>query len=90
MKGFDRKKIHNFTVNDFMTALEGDLKLMTAKQSSKFCTFKTAMRKGKFLAMMDEGQRSLKTKYDKRRIFKKPNGEYDTIPLHIEDGKVTN
>lgn len=90
MKGFDRKKIHNFTVDDFLTALEGDLKLMTAKQSSKFCTFKTAMRKGKFLAMMDEGQRSLKTKYDKRRIIKKPNGEYDTIPLHIENGKVVN
>jgi hypothetical protein len=87
MKGFDKKKIAKFTIDDFMTAMEGDMRLLTAEQPEKFCTFRTAMRKGKFLAMMEPSSRSLKTKYDKRRIVK-INGEYDTVPLHIQDGKV--
>lgn len=87
MKGFDRKKIANFTVDDFLTALEGDMRLISAKQPEKFSTFRTAMRKGKFLAMMEESDRTLKTKYDKRRIVKTRNG-YDTIPLHIRNGEI--
>jgi hypothetical protein len=89
MKGFDKKKIRHFTIEDFMTALEGDLKLITSQQTSKFCTFRTAMRKGAFLAMTEDSTRTLKTRYDKRRIVKTKNG-YDTVPLHIVDGKITN
>lgn len=89
MKGFDRKKIGNFTIDDFVTALEGDLRILTAEQSEKFCTFRTAMRKGEFLALMEPSSRTLKTRYDKRRIIR-VGGEYDTIPLHIQDGEVVN
>lgn len=90
MKGFDRKKTKDFTVSDFVNALEGDMKLITAKQPAKFATFKTALRKGGFLRMIEETDRTLKTRYDKRRIVKDAKGNYDTIPLHIRDGEIVN
>ena len=90
MKGFEKKKVQEFTIEDFQNSLEGEIGLLTAKNSEKFCRWKTAIRKGEFLSMMDEQQRTIRSKYDKRRIFKTSSGDYDTEPLHIEDGEVVN
>jgi hypothetical protein len=90
MKGFDKKKTAHFTAEDFLNALEGDLRLLKASQPSKFCTFKTAARKNKLLAMTEEAERNIRSKYDKRRFFKNEKGFYDSEPLHIENGKVLN
>jgi hypothetical protein len=89
MKGFDKRKIQDMGVKDFFMYLEGDLKEISAMMPEKFSTFRTALRKDKFLAMMDESSRTVRSKYDKRRIIKK-GGVYDTIPLHIVDGRVSN
>ena len=90
MKGFERRKIQQFTMENFESALEGELKALTAKNSAKFCRFKTALGKGQFLSMMGEQERTIRSKYDKRRVIKDSNGNYDTIPLHIENGSVVN
>lgn len=90
MKGFEKRKVQNFTIEDFQNSLEGEIGLLTAKNSEKFCRWKTAIRKGEFLSMMDEQQRTIRSKYDKRRIYKTSSGDYDTEPLHIEDGEVVN
>lgn len=90
MKGFERKKIQHFTVEHFKSVLEGETGVLSIKTSAKFCRFKTALRKGEFLSMMGEQSRSVVSQYDKRRVIKTMNGDYDTVPLHIENGKVVN
>lgn len=51
MKGFDKKKIKGFTMEDFAFALKGDLSRLKVYQDPKFATLKTALKKGRFLAM---------------------------------------
>ncbi len=87
MKGFDKKKTSHFTVDDFMCALEGDLRRLRVKQESRFATFKTALRKNKILTMLPSGMREIRAMYDKRLIFKKTDGTYDTKPHFIVDNE---
>lgn len=87
MKGFDRKKTKHFTVEDFQMALEGDLRRLHIYQEPKFATFKTALGKGKILAMLPASEREIRSLYDKRVIHKKADGTYDTRAHRIEGGK---
>jgi hypothetical protein len=87
MKGFDRKKTGNFTVDDFMTALEGDLRRLSVTQDPKFATFKTALGKGKILTMLPSSERAIRSMYDKRIIFKTENQTYDTRAHKIVDNE---
>lgn len=82
MKGFDKRKIQEFTFEDFKHALEGDMKRLRIKVDSKFATFKSAMRKGEFLVMLKESSKQLRSRYDKREIIKKGKS-FDTIPVSI-------
>ena len=86
MKGFDRKKIQHFTHDDFMTALEGDLRRLKIIQAPKFATFRTALRKKKLVTMMGGGTREIRSEYDKRTVFKVGN-RFDTTPLHLIPGE---
>lgn len=90
MKGFDKKKIQHFEFDDFMNALEGELRLLKVTNSPKFATFKSAIRKGKFVTMLEESTKEIRSVYDKRRIIKTGNKLYDTEPLHIKNGKISN
>lgn len=83
MKGFDKKKIQHFTMEDFYACLEGDLKRMKIVQEPKFATFKTALKSGKFVGMTKESSRQLKAQYDKR-IFRKDGANYETTAIHIQ------
>lgn len=85
MKGFDRKKTGNFTVSDFMTALEGDLRRLSVTQDPKFATFKTALGKGKILTMLPSTTRGIRSMYDKRIIIKTAYQTYDTKAHKIVD-----
>lgn len=89
MKGFDKKKVQHFGIEDFRAALEGDLRRMKATNPSKMASFKLAIRKGEFLRMLDEQPREIRSMYDKRIIVKTKDG-FDTIPLHMENGRITN
>ena len=83
MKGFDKKKIGNFTVGDFAMALEGDLRRLKVMQEPKFATFKSAIKRGAFLKLLPKSPREIRTMYDKRKIIK-VGDSYDTKPLHLE------
>lgn len=82
MKGFDKKKIQNFKYQDFVTALEGDLKLLnksgknplTIKTESKMNRFKTALKKGGVLNMSKAGEKTIRAKYSKRIV----NADFST------------
>lgn len=90
MKGFDRKKISRFTVDDFYIALEGDMRRLRTTNPEKFATFKTAARHNKFLLLLKESPRQIRSRYDKREIIKLDNGLLDTRPLHIVNGEIIN
>jgi hypothetical protein len=82
MKGFDRRKIARFTYTDFLTALEGDTRLLKVTHDEKFAKFKTAARKGSFTSLTAEQVRQIRSRYDKRTIVKKGKA-WDTVPLHL-------
>lgn len=91
MKGFDKKKISRFTKDDFLSALEGDMRRLRATNPKKFATLRTAVKKNEFLALLDESPRQIRTRYNKRRVFKRAwNQVYDTEPLHLKNGDITN
>jgi hypothetical protein len=90
MKGFDKKKIQHFGMEDFYTALEGDLRRLTAKSASGLARFKTSARKGGFISKVEAASRAIRSSYTKRQIVRLGRGEFDTVPLHIEDGQVMN
>lgn len=54
MKGFDKKKIKHFTLEDFTLALRGDLKNLHIYQAPKFATLKTALKRNAFLDMIND------------------------------------
>lgn len=91
MKGFDRKKISHFKPEDFTSALEGDMRRLRTVNPKKFAPLKSAIKKNEFLALLNESPRQIRTRYNKRRIFKRLYAHtYDTEPLHIKDGLITN
>lgn len=82
MKGFDKRKIQGFSIEDFKHALDGDLKRLKITTEAKFASFKMAVRKGDFLTLLNASSKELRAKYDKRLIIK--NGDnFDTIPVSI-------
>lgn len=90
MKGFDRK-FSDFTFSDFTSALEGDMSRLKAKNPKKFATLRTAISRGAFLKLLEESPRQIRTRYNKRRVFKSGRIQvYDTEPLHIKNGDIIN
>jgi hypothetical protein len=91
MKGFDKKKISKFIDEDFTSALEGDMRRLITMNPKKFAPLRTALSKGTFLALLEEAPRQIRTRYNKRRVFKRAWSQvYDTEALHIQGGEVTN
>lgn len=60
MKGFDRKKIVNFTVEDFRNQLRGEVDSLMVNQEAKFATLRTALSKGFFLCLNYDGDTNRK------------------------------
>jgi hypothetical protein len=91
MKGFDSKKIKHFSFEDFTSCLEGDMIRLRAKNPKKFATLRTAVKKNEFLYLLSGQERQIRTRYNKRRIYKRAWAQvYDTEPLHIKNGFITN
>lgn len=91
MKGFDKRKISKFNDEDFTSALEGDMRRLLTMNPQKFAPLRTALNKGKFLALLEEAPRQIRTRYNKRRVFKRAWAQvYDTEALHIKNGEITN
>jgi len=79
MKGFDRKKIQDFTFEDFTRAFEGDLKRLKTESEPKFASIKTALAQNKLVTMTKGSTKQLRALYTKRIIL--PNGETKPITL---------
>jgi hypothetical protein len=84
MKGFDKRKIVNFTFEDFKTGLEGDLRKFKIYNDPKFATFKTALAQKKLVTMTKKSEKQLKATYKKRIIFNK-DGEFYTKPITLKE-----
>lgn len=85
------------TIQDFVSLLEGDMKRaekipipMEFIIKEKISKVKTAMRHGTFLHVTGQETKKFQAKYDKREIFVDKNGDYDTRPICIKDGKALN
>jgi hypothetical protein len=65
MKGFDKKKTQSFNLEDFTSALEGDLRLLRMDEQPKVATFKTALRYGELL-MMKNDPKTLKSIHERK------------------------
>lgn len=66
MKGFDRRKIKEFTLEDFRETLRGETDRLLVEQDSKFATLKTALQKGSLLAMAHDPETDRKA--DMRKL----------------------
>lgn len=86
-KGFDKKKIKSFTFEDFKTALDGDLRKFKIINEPKFATFKSAVAQKKLVTMTKGSTKQLKSKYNKREIFKSKKG-FDTKPIQLNRGEI--
>lgn len=81
MKGFERKKTGLFTYIDFFEYLSGELKSLSITQDAKFATFKSAIRNGSLLEVLNDPKRAQDRekqrleKWESRR--KKAKIEYD-------------
>ena len=87
MKGFDKKAAGALNLEDFKYALEGDIHRLKAVMPPKFSTFKTALRHGKLVTMNPEYTRRVVSQYDKRKVIKTAQGDYDTLPLELFGGE---
>lgn len=68
MKGFDKKKIQHFEVQDFLEALRGDMGRLKVFQDAKFATLKSALKRGVFLDLLNDPESNKKS--DIRKLEK--------------------
>lgn len=84
MKGFDKKKIQNFQMDDFVSSMEGEMKLIS-KTGVKIARFKESLRRNKkVLSVLNESTKRIQTKYNKRTVIKTKTG-WDTQPLFLQE-----
>lgn len=93
MKGFDNIKdpeTNKFTISDFYNALEGDLRGLKTVTKPKMARMKTAFREGKLLMMTKGSTKQIRSLYDKRKVIKLKNGNWDSVPWIVKDGEIIN
>lgn len=87
MKGFDSRKIKHFTYDDFYATLNGEMGLLKIAGEKKFAKFKTSAKAGKFLFMKEQGKKEIRSRYDKRILFKDDNSgreaPWNTRPIEV-------
>jgi len=88
MKGFDKKKIGKFKFEDFQNALEGEFKLKI-DVDPKMARLKTAMRKGEILHLMKKSTKEIRSRYDKRILYRDDTGQWNSRPHHILESEIS-
>jgi len=84
MKGFDKKKIQDFTIEDFKNGLEGDLKRFKIENEPKFASLKQALAQNKIVSMTKKNSKQLKSLYNKRTVLKDTQGNFLTKPFVLK------
>jgi hypothetical protein len=82
MKGFEKAKLKKFSYDDFKHALEGELKLKI-KTSEKMARLSTALKNGKILYLQKASTKEIRSRYDKRVLFRDSHGAWGSRPIHI-------
>lgn len=83
MKGFDKKKIKNFQFDDFLAALEGDLKRLKSTTPRRIAKFRESIRRNKkVLSILESSDKNIRSQYDKRLIYKKGR-QYLSKPIFL-------
>ena len=81
LKGFDSKKAQNFTIDDFTSFLEGEMRIKQ-EVPKRIARFKESLRRNKkILSMLPKSEKVIRSIYDKREIIKLENDLYDSFPL---------
>lgn len=82
MKGFDARKIQNFTFDQFRDHLKGEF-MIAVKHDKTISKFKSAIKNNKLLVHKKSHDKQIRSKYDKRIINLKNN---TSIPLDLKLG----
>ncbi len=87
-KGFPNRKVKHFKIDDFQTALDGDMRLMRIENEARGLNkFKTGLLKGDLLSKQGVTTKAIKSRYDKRIVFRDNSGKWETRPLVLGKGK---
>lgn len=85
MKGFEKKKLKDITVEDFSFALRGELERLKISTEPKFASFRTAVRSGNLTTLTKASTRQIRSQYDKRIIVKKGDiTDWITKPIRLK------
>jgi len=85
MKGFEKKKLKDITVEDFSFALRGELERLKISTESKFASFRTAVRSGNLTTLTKASSRQIRSQYDKRIIVKRGDiTQWKTKPIRLK------
>lgn len=84
MKGFESRKVKDFSLDDFKTAFEGECQALKITTEPRFASLKTALKDKKIVTLTKAGTKEIRATYDKRIIFKK-DGSWDSKPRMIGD-----
>lgn len=83
MKGFPKEFAQSKSMEDFTTALEGDLRLFKTVLPGKLARIKSAKNNnGSILKVLKSSPRELRATYDKRIIFKE-NNSFNSRPIEL-------
>ena len=82
MKGFPKEKIRHFTYDDFKASLEGEaaLKIKTPRKMARLAS---ALKHGKILYLTKASTKEIRSRYDKRILFRDSLGKWDSRPIHL-------
>lgn len=80
MKGFDKRKLKDFTFNDFKLALQGELSIWVPHDKT-ISKFRSALQKNTLLMHKKAFAKRILSKYNKRKIL----NEQTSMPLVLTD-----
>jgi predicted CopG family antitoxin len=87
-KGFENRKVQHFKIDDFEAALNGDLRLFRVEMEARGLNkFKTGLHVGDLLSKRKASVKSIKSRYDKRIVFRDSRGNWETRPIILGKGK---
>lgn len=89
MKGFEKKKLDQFSFEDFTATLRGEFERLKCTQEPKFASLKTAMRQGDLTILTKKSTRQIRSEYDKRKIWKTSDdlNQWTTKPIKLKRKK---
>lgn len=76
------KKVFKFGYEDFLSAMEGELRLLNVFIPPKFATIKTALKNKKFVTMTKGSPKQIRSFYDKR-VVEKHGANWTTRPKSV-------